>query len=186
MAHAAETSTCRIILDFEDAAALALALEHIGDRDAPVMLTGGTVTIGGRTRPLWEGYYVSLGRAEGEVAAEIYGAPAPMTASDLIQAVRDVTAEHPGHINEGPCEYRDENNDPVCLIGHALARFGWHDQMEGNAENIAAVLVYDWKEKVKSTLTQRDWLHHVQKKQDEGATWAEAVCATDHQMGPIG
>lgn len=52
MAHAAETSTHRITLDFEDAETLVLALEHIGDRDAPVMITGGTVTAGGPTYQL--------------------------------------------------------------------------------------------------------------------------------------
>lgn len=118
--------------------------------------------------------------------AESKAAPVPMTASDLIRAVREVAAESPDYVNRGACEYRDANNDPVCLIGHALARFGWHDQMEGNAENIAAVLIYDWKDKVKSTRTQQDWLHSVQKKQDDGAAWSEAVRATDYRMGPIG
>jgi hypothetical protein len=56
MAHAAETSTHRITLDFEDAETLALALEHIGDRDAPVMITGGTITAQGTTYQLWAGY----------------------------------------------------------------------------------------------------------------------------------
>lgn len=185
MAHAADTSTYRITLEFEDAATLARALEHIGDRDAPVMIMGGTVTTGGRTHQLWDGYYASLTRAESEAPAEKYGPPVAMTASDLIGAVRTVAAEHPDR-TEKRCRYRDENNDPVCLVGHALARFGWHDQMTGNEENIAAVLIYDWNETVKSTLTQRDWLHHVQKEQDKGATWGEAVRATDHRMGPIG
>lgn len=163
MAHAAQTSAHRIhriTLDFEDAATLALALEHIGDRDAPVMLTGGTVITGGEAHPLWEGYHASLSRAEGEVAAKVHGGPAPMTASDLIRTVREIAAAAPDRINAGPREYRDENNAPV--------------------------LAYDWKDEVKSTLAQRDWLHHVQKKQDAGKPWAEAVSRTDHQMGPIG
>lgn len=66
MAHAAETSTHRITLDFEDAETLALAREHIGDRDAPVMITGGTITAGDTTYQLWAGYTPALRALEAQ------------------------------------------------------------------------------------------------------------------------
>ena len=114
MAHAAETSTHRITLDFEDAE----TLEHIGDRDAPVMITGGTVTAGGPTYQLWAGYTPALRALEAR--------DHETTASDLIRAVREEAAADPDRVYEGPsqttCEYADANGNPLCLNGHALAR----------------------------------------------------------------
>lgn len=46
----------RIVLDFEDADTLHQALEHIGEADAPVMISGGQVISGGESHELWGGY----------------------------------------------------------------------------------------------------------------------------------
>lgn len=44
----------RIILEFEDAEALHLALEHIGDPDAPVMILRGEAVVDGQVFELWD------------------------------------------------------------------------------------------------------------------------------------
>lgn len=184
MTHAAETSTHRITLDFEDAETLVLALEHIGDRDAPVMITGGSVTAGGPTYQLWAGYTPALRALEAQ--------DREMTASDLIRAVREEAAADPDRVYEGPsqttCEYADANGNPLCLIGHALARLAWLDRIPevGNAAAISGILTDDWRETMKSTSTQRAWLHYVQKSQDARQSWGQAVDEADHLMGPIG
>lgn len=114
------------------------------------------------------------------------------SASDLIRAVREVAADNPDRIYQAPdpqvCEYADTAGNPLCLIGHALHRLGRLEQAAnvGNEENIAAILVYDWQDEVKSTRTQRDWLHSVQKAQDTLQPWGEAVRTADQQHGPIG
>lgn len=58
----------RITLDFEDADTLRQALDYIGDVDAPVMITDGTVEYDGRTDQLWGGWdraMIALNRGEG-------------------------------------------------------------------------------------------------------------------------
>lgn len=57
----AQTSTEHsITLNFEDADTLRQALEYLGDSDAPVMLTSGTVTSAGKAFDLWDGYDQAL------------------------------------------------------------------------------------------------------------------------------
>lgn len=51
-----DDSPHRITLDFEDAETLHLALEYLGDPDAPVMITGGAVSTAGQTHRLWEDF----------------------------------------------------------------------------------------------------------------------------------
>lgn len=46
----------RITLVFEDGDTLRQALEYIGDPDAPVMITDGTVEYGNKVAHLWFGW----------------------------------------------------------------------------------------------------------------------------------
>lgn len=50
----------RITLDFEDRETLRQALDYLGDSDAPVMLTGGTVEYDGTVARLWDGWDVAM------------------------------------------------------------------------------------------------------------------------------
>jgi hypothetical protein len=61
-----------------------------------------------------------------------------------------------------------------------MARLAWLDRIPdvGNAAAISGILADDWQDKVKSTPTQREWLHHVQKSQDARQSWGQAVDET--------
>lgn len=50
----------RITLDFEDGDTLRQALDYIGDSDAPVMITAGTVEYDGKTARLWDGWETAM------------------------------------------------------------------------------------------------------------------------------
>lgn len=57
----------QITLVFEDGDTLRQALDYIGDVDAPVMITAGTVEYDGRTDRLWDGWdraMIALNREE--------------------------------------------------------------------------------------------------------------------------
>lgn len=50
----------RITLDFEDRDTLRQALDYIGDIDAPVMITAGTVEYDGTVARLWDGWEAAM------------------------------------------------------------------------------------------------------------------------------
>lgn len=50
----------RIVLEFEDAETLRLALEHIGDADAPVMILRGKAVIDGEPFEPWDRYAAAM------------------------------------------------------------------------------------------------------------------------------
>lgn len=50
----------RIVLEFEDAETLQQALEYLGESDAPVAITGGSVESAGHTFQLWDDYDAAM------------------------------------------------------------------------------------------------------------------------------
>jgi hypothetical protein len=55
----------RIVLEFgNDAEDLALALEYLGDTNAPVLICGGEVVVNGQSFELWDEYDAAVAAAE--------------------------------------------------------------------------------------------------------------------------
>ena len=118
------------------------------------------------------------------------------TAAELIQEVRKIAAERPdfvygkqGLISPDTCSYfgrdvGDESGSP-CIIGQALKNLGVDTSLLKQAEdecddNMGIASALDVKH-IELAYTDREalWLSHVQRKQDNGETWAEAVESAD-------
>lgn len=54
----------QIVLTFENAETLQLALDEVGDEDAPFMIDGGSVTVDGATYPLWDEFDQAIAHTE--------------------------------------------------------------------------------------------------------------------------
>jgi hypothetical protein len=110
------------------------------------------------------------------------------TLDDVVAKVREVAAERPTYVynNEGmsgytsSCFYRHgENRDrPGCIVGQALDRLGYvvPEMMEGSHATFVLHEIFggpsDSEDRVR-------WVRNVQRAQDDGKTWAEAVEKAD-------
>src|SRR6478736_10091693 len=115
-----------------------------------------------------------------------------MNTKQLIEAVRKVAAENPGRkfSEDYGCkyfeDYYDENEDcfrptskPCCIVGHGFASLGFTSDifMTENTTRVG-VLIADLSNRGEIEGYRQDdthWLADVQRCQDKGLTWAEAV-----------
>ena len=108
------------------------------------------------------------------------------TVERLEQVLREVAAESPAYIynnpgrrtNEAPCLYwhRDE---PGCIFGHAVARLGREPEslFPGNAGTIATYL----REWFGGDVEDYARFSEVQRLQDLGTSWGEAIKVLDRE-----
>ncbi|MFI2031379.1 hypothetical protein [Streptomyces buecherae] len=111
-----------------------------------------------------------------------------MTITDdtLMKTLRQVVAENPAHVYEGP-EYSERDDDclyvhrdeagaiegPGCVMGHVLHRLGIPLEDLAQYEGLAIACVVG---RLTSGISQgtEEILRRVQTLQDEGSSWAEA------------
>jgi hypothetical protein len=102
-----------------------------------------------------------------------------VTADQIIAEVRRLASEQPDFIYQNPaweggirgfCRYMHGENEPGCIMGHALYNLGLTPPAEGG---VADVVQYDLG--IGLTPSQAKWLSDVQRHQDRGETWATAV-----------
>ncbi|MFE5159116.1 hypothetical protein ACFRNT_11390 [Streptomyces sp. NPDC056697] len=115
-----------------------------------------------------------------------------ITGEQLTAAIREVVAENPERVYEAPQHMRiggqtsaecyyvhtdvdGENQQPGCVIGHALFRLGVPLWQLADGEGTTAFGVIP----ATTTLSDRDpavvFANRVQDRQDLGATWADAL-----------
>jgi hypothetical protein len=116
--------------------------------------------------------------------------------AQLIGAIRRVAAENPEYVYEGDrCTYRpNKDNDCGCLIGEALTRLGVQDGVLASIDKMpVGVATTLWgAEEVQTALRpyltpealNSLWVYHVQRWQDGGSTWGEAIVLAD-QTGRV-
>jgi hypothetical protein len=118
-----------------------------------------------------------------------------VTATEIIQEVRRLAAERPDYVyDEGEepeggdsirCFYWKDDR-PSCIFGHALFRLGVTPERLQAADAVAPV--GDSIESllnrlaVGETPTETQWMGTVQRRQDDGWAWGEAVAATDREI----
>lgn len=113
-----------------------------------------------------------------------------MDTSALIRAVRAVAAEKSTVVytkdkDGDDCVYREKTGEPSCLIGHAMSQIGQLDLITSDDRNTDDIRHLMLSLQVNFTSTQIEWLEKVQKKQDRGLAWGEAVSMADYEIGSI-
>ena len=111
-----------------------------------------------------------------------------MSIDDVISAVREIAAEDPGHVYSPPagstlCSYTHEQPDgslvPGCLFGAALHRLGVPLETLHKHESLGIVPVLLRHLGIDISYTTRIKLEAVQREQDNGEPWGEAVKELD-------
>lgn len=122
--------------------------------------------------------------------------------TDVIRHIRAVAAEQPDYVyqrvmfamtahsgNEGPvCIYVQRNADgtfsPSCLIGQGLWRAGlidaslWENKLANGSDRAESLLK---RLNIAVSPWQAKWLSWVQRGQDSGQSWGEAVAYADEK-----
>lgn len=112
-----------------------------------------------------------------------------ITGEQIIQAVRDLSAEHPDAVyratGTGACFYTrgDIGGTCGCLIGQALIRVdpavrSILEWLDDQSHIPCAFALFDnlyFKERYSITPAQRAWLYMAQAEQDRASTWSVAV-----------
>jgi hypothetical protein len=112
------------------------------------------------------------------------------TLDDVVAKVREVAAERPTYVynNEGMSEYTSscfyrhgENRDrPGCIVGQALDRLGYvvPTVMEGSHATSVLHEIFGVPSDSEIEAKVR-WVRNVQRAQDAGRSWAQAVKRAD-------
>lgn len=117
-----------------------------------------------------------------------------VTTDQLVEQIRKEAAAQPDRIGTttqvpgGPCMYGHivgGKYEPVCLVGHAFHALGI-TLRDGNlstsflrAWGNNLLVGYQSADDPEDDLEQRNWIERVQKYQDRGFAWAEAVSRAD-------
>lgn len=111
------------------------------------------------------------------------------------QEVRRLAAAHPDHVAE-QAQYVSATGDPICIFGHALLSLGvqpktlvyydWTATLQGPepiSTNIAYMMAEVFDVPEHSGPIGRWWAERVQRSQDNGHSWGEAVRLADAFVG---
>lgn len=112
----------------------------------------------------------------------------------LVEIVRRKAAENPDYVYQAPgdgiaaqCLYVHDGK-PSCLIGQALLEAGViGPDFEANADNRRGFrsLWHHIPSLQALSYDEYDWLQSVQRRQDAGEPWANAVAFADHHSSPL-
>lgn len=108
-----------------------------------------------------------------------------MLLNEIIEKVRWLADEYPKEYAPG-CYF--EGDSPKCIIGCAALDLDLDLRQPkiGNALSISNPIVLNWlgvpEWNWRTNLEELTWLAKVQKFQDEGAPWAEAVRKADAEV----
>lgn len=108
----------------------------------------------------------------------------------LVDKVRAASAALPDR--EGDCHYFHDG-EPACIIGHAFAEMGitesdiivleGGDDCAANTTKIRDLTIANEPVFVNVDGSALWWLEHVQRNQDDGLTWRDAVDYADTLVG---
>ena len=115
-----------------------------------------------------------------------------ITPEQIIAEVRKVAAERPDHVYRNPewpesqtrgfCKYMHDG-EPGCIMGTAFYHLGVTLPEGGDVGNVLMGYfpsIYD-----QLSEEQESWLRSVQRNQDQGSSWADAVIKADED-DPLG